>query len=188
MARPKSTSVEERLGRDRIVVTGLRLLEDHGLERLSLRAIAEALGVQTPALYWHIRDRGQLLGLMAEERLRQTLDGLDPSTSGYDFLMEFARAIARDHIESRDLARLVAISAPTDGGYVQIQSRIHARLAVGGVERPQQALMAVFSFTLGWSLFMTNPAMREHLSQAMNPEGTFEAGLGAIAAGFGYHG
>lgn len=161
------------------------MLEEDGLERLTLRRIAEDLGVQAPALYWHVDSRGELLGLMAEDLLRQVLDSLDPDVVGGDFLKRFARAIARQQANRRDVARLIAISSPTEGGYRQIQARVHERLAAGGVADPSGALMAVFAFTLGWSLFVTNPAMNSHLAGAMAPERAFEAGLHAIVSGFG---
>ena len=173
------------LDRKNIVAAGLRVLEEGGLDGLTVRRIADELGVQAPALYWHVGSRGELLGLMAEELLRQVLDSLDPEAIGGAFLLQFARAIARQQAERRDVARLIASCGPTESGYLQVRTRIHARLEAGGVADPSGALMAVFAFTLGWSLFAANPAMKAHLASAMSPERTFEAGLKAIVAGFG---
>ena len=188
MGRSRTAVNQQPLRRETIVTTALRLLEEDGLDRLSMARIAGALGVQTPALYWHVRDRGELLGMMAEELLRQTLDKLDREAVGCDFLIMFGRAVVKDQAERRDLAKLVAISSPTEAGYEQIKSRVLDPLAKGGIANPSEALMAVLSFTLGWSLFTTNPPMRAHLMRAMNPEQSFEAGLQAIAAGFGCSG
>ncbi len=47
--------------------TALRLLNDVGLEGLTLRRIAKELNVQAPALYWHFKNKQELLDEMATE-------------------------------------------------------------------------------------------------------------------------
>ena len=53
-------------GRGHIVSAALDLLDEAGLEGLTMRALAERMGVRAASLYWHIRDKEQLLGLLAE--------------------------------------------------------------------------------------------------------------------------
>src|SRR5437879_13799155 len=53
-------------GREHIVGAALDLLDEAGLEGLTMRALAERMGVRAASLYWHIRDKEQLLGLLAE--------------------------------------------------------------------------------------------------------------------------
>jgi len=63
---------EERphgLTRDRLVEAALGLINEEGLDGLSMRALAERLEVKAASLYWHVRDRGELLELLAESIL-----------------------------------------------------------------------------------------------------------------------
>ena len=63
---------EERqrgLTRERLVEAALALINEEGLEGLSMRALADKLEVKASSLYWHVRDRGELLDLLAEEIL-----------------------------------------------------------------------------------------------------------------------
>jgi TetR/AcrR family transcriptional regulator, tetracycline repressor protein len=53
------------LDRETVVRTALRVLDEAGLEGLTLRKIAGELGVQAPALYWHFKNKQELLDEMA---------------------------------------------------------------------------------------------------------------------------
>ena len=54
------------LDRDRIVAAALRIVDDEGADALSLRRLAEALGVTPMSIYWHVRDKAELLELVGE--------------------------------------------------------------------------------------------------------------------------
>jgi AcrR family transcriptional regulator len=63
---------EERqrgLSRERLVAAALDLVNEEGLEGLSMRALADRLEVKAASLYWHVRDRRELLELLAESIL-----------------------------------------------------------------------------------------------------------------------
>src|SRR2546425_11838841 len=57
------------LTRDRLVEAALALINEEGLEGLSMRALADRLDVKAASLYWHVRDRRELLELLAESIL-----------------------------------------------------------------------------------------------------------------------
>ena len=60
---------EERqrgLTRERLVEAALELINQEGLDALSMRALADRLDVKAASLYWHVRDRRELLELLAE--------------------------------------------------------------------------------------------------------------------------
>jgi TetR/AcrR family tetracycline transcriptional repressor len=62
---------EERQGltRERLVDAALELINEEGLDGLSMRALADRLKVKAASLYWHVRDRRELLELLAESLL-----------------------------------------------------------------------------------------------------------------------
>ncbi|MFD0371389.1 TetR/AcrR family transcriptional regulator C-terminal domain-containing protein [Streptomyces sp. NPDC127114] len=67
MATKKTT----RLAPETVAETALRLLNERGLEGLTLRAIAQELNVQAPALYWHFKNKQALLDEMATVMYRR---------------------------------------------------------------------------------------------------------------------
>src|SRR5207237_7533200 len=63
---------EERQGgltRERLVEAALGLINEEGLEGLSMRALADRLEVKAASLHWHVRDRHELLALHADSFL-----------------------------------------------------------------------------------------------------------------------
>ncbi len=49
------------LSRSAVIQAALDLLDSAGVEGLSMRAVADRLGVKAASLYWHLRDKEQLL-------------------------------------------------------------------------------------------------------------------------------
>ncbi|GAA5027950.1 TetR/AcrR family transcriptional regulator [Streptomyces siamensis] len=68
------TQRSPKLDKKQVVATALRLLNEAGLDGLTLRAIAKELNVQAPALYWHFKNKQELLDEMATEMYRRMVD------------------------------------------------------------------------------------------------------------------
>src|SRR5437867_10198333 len=66
MLSPEEERQRSALTRERLVAAALALINDEGLEGLSMRALADRLEVKAASLYWHVRDRRELLELLAE--------------------------------------------------------------------------------------------------------------------------
>lgn len=175
-----------RLESGRIVEVGLKLLDRDGFEALSLAKIAAALGVQTPALYWHIRNRDELYGLMAEAMLHECLEGLGQPADARAWLTAFGRGLRALHLRIRDGAKLAAMATPTAATRDVLIERIVEELKARGLDREQamEAQSAVQSFVLGWSLFLSNPPVAKLISRSMDADAAFETGLRALAEGF----
>jgi TetR/AcrR family transcriptional regulator, tetracycline repressor protein len=60
---------ETGLSRARLVTQALGLVQEEGLDALSMRGLADRLNVKAASLYWHVRDRRELLELLAESIL-----------------------------------------------------------------------------------------------------------------------
>jgi AcrR family transcriptional regulator len=70
-ARPKPAGPRRPLTRDRVLATALRLIDDHGLEQLSMRKLGAELGVEAMSLYNHVPSKAALLQGVAELSLRE---------------------------------------------------------------------------------------------------------------------
>jgi len=97
------------LTRQTIIQTALGLLDQVGLEGLTVRRLAAELGVQSPALYWHLRSKQELLDAMADAITMAA--GMGPPHHGESWqhwLARRARAYRRSLLAHRDGARIVA--------------------------------------------------------------------------------
>jgi AcrR family transcriptional regulator len=57
----------ETLTREKIVQTAIELLDEEGLEGLSMRSLGERLGSAATAVYWHVKSKDNLVVLAGDE-------------------------------------------------------------------------------------------------------------------------
>jgi TetR/AcrR family tetracycline transcriptional repressor len=101
------------LTREGIVRTALELLDEVGLEGLTMRHLAERLGVQAGALYRHIRDKDQLLDLLADAICAAQPEP-DPALPWREQVWALCEGQLRLLLSRRDAARIMA-GTPPDG-------------------------------------------------------------------------
>ena len=105
--RPRAGSDQPALTQDALVQAALVVLERDGLEALSMRRVAAELGLQAASLYWHVRNKEELLELMADAALAG-LDLTVPAGSWREQVWVLAHRY-RAHLKARrDVPRLIA--------------------------------------------------------------------------------
>jgi TetR/AcrR family transcriptional regulator, tetracycline repressor protein len=143
-----------------IVRAALGVLDEVGLDELSMRRLAEALGVQNPALYWHVQNKQELLDRMAQVLLTEGLAAVEaamPQPRSWSKKLElFARALRDAMCSRKDGARLIAVANLSQPGSALL-IRIDALVAVLMSEgfRAGDALrgvLTVIHYTLGATL------------------------------------
>jgi AcrR family transcriptional regulator len=65
-----------------IMKAGLELIYEHGYEAVSLRQLAQAVGIQSGSLYNHIRSKQELLVTLVVRHLGHLLESADEALSG----------------------------------------------------------------------------------------------------------
>src|SRR5712691_4147948 len=99
---------EERtpgLSRAGLVSAGLSLVHESGLDALTMRALADRLNVKAASLYWHLRDRKELLELLADSILAGVRG--TPSGPWRSVARGTAFALAAGVSAQRDAARIL---------------------------------------------------------------------------------
>ncbi len=95
----------------RIIEAALDLLDQEGLNDLSLRKLGSLLDMQAPALYWHFKNKGVLIDYMAEVILQTEFKDLKPRPADeawQDWLVTIAQRLRKAMLSRRDGARIVA--------------------------------------------------------------------------------
>jgi AcrR family transcriptional regulator len=67
LARRRRQANEPLLDQKRVVIVALELIDKVGLKQLTMRKLSESLGIQAGALYWHVKNKEELLGLIVDE-------------------------------------------------------------------------------------------------------------------------
>ena len=95
----------------RIIAAAIELLDEVGLNDLSLRKLALKLDFKAPALYWHFKNKDSLIDYMAEGILTEEFTEVSPRGKDEDWqawFMELCRRLRRAMLAHRDGARIVA--------------------------------------------------------------------------------
>ena len=99
------------LDQAQIVRAALTLLDEVGFDELTMRRVAEKLGVQAASLYRHVRNKDELLVLLADE-ICSEIPLVDSAGSWRDQLIRMAANYRRGLLGHRDAARVLASTAP----------------------------------------------------------------------------
>lgn len=162
------------LTRDQVVDAAVRLLERDGYAGLSMRRVAQDLGVGTMSLYWHVADREELLDLVFDRVVgAQVLDEVpdDWRTA----LAQIARAALRLYDGNPWL--LDVVPRPTMGVVVlrHIEQSIAATASMGlSFDERMTAVSVLDDYVLGhvlsrhiWPSTGVPPALSEAAQQRL---------------------
>jgi AcrR family transcriptional regulator len=181
MSRSGRPRVHTHLSRESIARAGLEIVDRRGLDALSLRAVAESLGVGTMTLYAHTTDRETLerdiVGLLLDEVDVHEI----PGETWDDSVRRVAWSLREMTLRHPRAFTLVADAPVFESPVLEYAARIralHARQAIG-----QEQFVAMWSvcdaFLTGFMVMLAQAAIRaaEAASEAGSPQ--------AIAIGAG---
>ncbi|MFJ4901933.1 TetR/AcrR family transcriptional regulator C-terminal domain-containing protein [Streptomyces sp. NPDC088727] len=144
-----------KIDRSRVADTALRLLNEVGLDGLTLRAIARELDVKAPALYWHFKDKQALLDEMATVMHRRMVEGglPGPTPQGWqEQLVAYNLGLRRGLLRYRDGAKVYGGAKFTGTDYADGLEG-HLRTMVDAGFELWQAVRAgttAYSYTMGF--------------------------------------
>ena len=182
-----------KIDRAAAVREALALLDEVGLDGVSTRAVARRLGVEQPSLYWHYKNKQELLAAMAAAALERH-DELPVPQAGDDWkawFLENYRSFRSALLAHRDGARLHAGSVP-DGASRERLLQKFAFLVDAGVAQQDAiaGMLAASRFTVGSALEQQadpdpDPDEAAVAGQPVAPthEHAFEAGLLMLLTG-----
>ena len=138
-----------------IVQAALDLLDEAGMDGLTVRALASRLGVQAPALYWHVRSKQALLDEMATQIWRQVGDvmaGLPGDLPWREVMATYAGTVRKELLGHRDGAKAFSGTTLTDPDVVRRQEAVFANLTGQGftLQDAARGLLLLHHFTIGF--------------------------------------
>ena len=189
----------------RIVDAALQVVDDVGIDALTMRRVATVLGVHVGGLYYHVADKAALLRAMADEmcgRILAALDASDRPPHWRDAVHELCTAVRVTLLDHRDASRLLA-AAPLTGSLaaMELMDRLVALLDEG--LDPAAAILAgdaLMSYVTGFTLqeaLATPPTFLASVDDLAtrfprlfgdgtpDDDATFDAAVDAIVTGFG---
>jgi TetR/AcrR family tetracycline transcriptional repressor len=141
------------LDQDRIVKAALELLDRDGLAGVTTRRLAEKLGVRSPSLYWHVRDREQLLGLLSD-RIVADAQWPAPSSDWRATAEALMHEYLRCLLAHRDAARVVAGRPPMGPNRLRGAEMLLRALLSAGLNETEaiDAGLVLTTYVVGFAL------------------------------------
>lgn len=175
---------EPRLTRSRILAETRAMLNEHGMDGVSLRGLAARLGVKAPSLYWHFPDKATLMSALLGELFHSVLDSLPLERDWQAWMQNFGRAIWRVERSSRDFGRLVTTVDQAPGQIQREHERVRAM--VGRIDLPEDDAMrlqaSIQALVTGWAAFAGAP-YSSALRKLMNFDKQVEQDIETLIAG-----
>jgi AcrR family transcriptional regulator len=165
-----------------ILETALEMLDETGADALSMRALAERLGIKAPSLYRHYADRAALetaLVARGSTQLRDQLEAIRasaPETALRDaatVYVEFAR-------DNPALYELMMRPQASSGAPKDLWNTVlRLTSAISGRDDDTPAAVALWSFLHGYVSLQRRGAFG-----TSGPRGALEIGIEALIVGF----
>jgi TetR/AcrR family tetracycline transcriptional repressor len=156
------------LTRDGVVEAAIVELDAVGLDALSTRGVARRLGVQAPALYWHVGSKRGLLDAMGTRLWRPAIDAavataVADAPEWTSTVVVYARTLRASLGAHRDGARLAGSTRIDDVELVRSMEEALTRFAAAGVEVASivTLIQTVQHATIGFCLAEEVSARRE---------------------------
>ena len=170
MPAPGRTSLAE------VVAAGCDLLEEAGPPGLTMQAVARRVGVRAPSLYKKVRDRDELLSLVAAHAAADAGARLDSTDGTMAGLVRAYRAFGHDRPEA---FRLLLTARPDPGTPQRISGPVLQ--AAEDLVGPERALEAA-RFATAWVTGFVSMELAGSFHLGGDLEEAFEYGLERLVA------
>jgi len=144
-----------KVNREILTRGALKLLNDVGLEELTLRRLGAALKVRAGALYWHFKSKEELLDEMATLLLADAAPELLPARKQAEWnvwVAAFGEGLRKALLRYRDGARMVTGTKLTNTEYMKAAEAVGTQLLKAGFTLRQSVVLlsTVYNYTLSF--------------------------------------
>jgi TetR/AcrR family transcriptional regulator, tetracycline repressor protein len=143
------------LDRSAILTQAFSVLNEAGLEGMTLRRLAANLGVKAPAIYWHFKNKQELLDEMATQVFREALENgpqLDASQTWQNWAAAYCEGLRNTLLRYRDGAKMFSGTYLTDASLFAAMDLSLRKLTGAGFDLRQSvvSLRTLYSYVVGF--------------------------------------
>jgi AcrR family transcriptional regulator len=155
--------------RDRIVTTAMDIINEVGVNKLTMRAVAGRLDVSAMALYYHVEDKDELLRMVGDDVLGR-LELPDPDSGNWrELLMSVFMAGVDVLLEFPGLRSVLLTSKLGPNGRRLVQFCIH-QFERAGLDRETAQEVFAGVQTLGLGRLLIAESANAKLSASPHPD------------------
>ncbi|CAG7609122.1 Tetracycline repressor protein class A from transposon 1721 [Paenibacillus solanacearum] len=134
------------ISEDKILEASWELLGEEGIEKFSMRRLADRLGIQAPSLYWYFKSKQNLYQRLANQVSRIILEAFHSEGDWKAQLTGLALTVRRVLCRYPCSTQLMMLTLPLEPDIVRFTNRMLLCLESTPLEQ-EQKLQAVFTLT-----------------------------------------
>ena len=148
---------QANLDRQSVARAALRLLDRVGIDGLTVRRLAGELGVRAPALYWHFKNKEELLAEMATTVFAEAIrEGglLSQEINWSEWAVEFGKRLRQMLLRYRDGARMFSGRYLTDSAFYEVMETALRKLTDAGfsLRDASRGLNTIYCYAVGFAI------------------------------------
>lgn len=125
-----------KIQREKVIATALNLLDEVGIEGLTMRRLAQEMDIKAASLYWHFANKQALMNGIADALFEGVAHkhpaGRSPSTTWFIAVSMTAHEIRRALLKRRDGARVYAGTYVTTDNTLRVAEALIGPLCEAG--------------------------------------------------------
>jgi AcrR family transcriptional regulator len=151
------SGARQPLTRAQIVAAAIKLFDAEGLDGFSMRRLGKELDAGATSLYWHVRDKDQLIDLVLDEIIGEVQLDDDPAAPWRDRATYLARQFRCTLLRHRHMAPVFGSRVVAGPNILLAWEHILSVLRKGGIEGEQLGLAfaALINYATGSAVMET---------------------------------
>lgn len=148
-----------RLNQQLIIAEAVILLNEDGLEGLSLRRLANRLQVSAPSIYRHFPDKSELLSGVLDTLFYEVLFSIPEHAEPGLWMQDFGQRMWQKMMDVRDYGRLVLVAQIKPQQVEKTVAAVQARLSHLGMPGNEALNLqsSIQALLIGWAAFAHSP-------------------------------
>jgi TetR/AcrR family tetracycline transcriptional repressor len=144
-----------KINRDMVTRAALKLLNEDGIEQLTLRRLGQELHVQAATIYWHFKSKEELTDEMASTVLAEGVSNLIPKKKSDDWKTwaeTLGNGLRKTLLAHRDGAKMVSGTKLTNDAFLKATDLIGGRFVEEGFSVRAAVVLGttVYNYTLSF--------------------------------------
>ena len=138
------------ISEDKILEASWELLDEDGIDKFSMRRLAERLGIQAPSLYWHFKSKQHLYYRLANQIHKIILDELQSSGNWKEQLTALAHTTRNVLVRYPCSTQLMMMTLPHEPDIIRFVNRLLICVEETPLKQEQkiQAVYTLVNFVL----------------------------------------
>ncbi|MDG0810761.1 TetR/AcrR family transcriptional regulator [Cohnella rhizosphaerae] len=167
---------QPQISEDKILEASWALLEEEGIEKFSMRRLADRLGIQAPSLYWYFKSKLDLYQRLASQVSRIVLEEYRSEGDWKAQLAGIATTIRNVHRRYPCSTQLMMLTLPHEPDIIRLTNRMLRCLEATPLAQEQkiQTVLALVNYVHNFVL--DDYQHQRNVAAMMNDQGDFQKG------------